>query len=397
MRDVEQRGAVHACRYLDVAVERDRVQRGNRREIDDPRLGEADIRRKGHRREVGHASSHRRLLEQDAMPAGPDRRIDARVATGKDGDPERHAVPSEDGFGFGHRRTGIPRLRRDEREVLSRIGEMREAYLEAIDIHDLSARDRKGLQSQRRRHRASEFVQIHQLIVPGRYAAPMPSPASILVDFDGTACLHDVAEHLLIRYGDASWPMWDEAWARGEVGARQGLTAQAAMLDAPTDELIAFALDHCPLDPTFAPFVDWARSIGSPVTLVSDGFGFYIRPLLQAHDVADVPVITNDWAGGAMTFPNGHGVCIGCGTCKMRAVLEAPGPVAFVGEGDSDRFGALYADIVFAKDALVGWCERDGVSFVAWKDFDDVRRRLETDLPLPGAVDPERCPGWRLP
>jgi len=118
---------------------------------------------------------------------------------------------------------------------------------------------------------------------------------------------------------------------------------------------------------------------------------------LQAHDVSDVPVITNDWDDGAMTFPNGHGVCIGCGTCKMRAVLEAPGPVAFVGEGDSDRFGALYADIVFAKDALVGWCERDGVSFVPWKDFDDVRRRLETDLPLPGAVAPDPCPGWRLP
>jgi 2-hydroxy-3-keto-5-methylthiopentenyl-1-phosphate phosphatase len=81
----------------------------------------------------------------------------------------------------------------------------------------------------------------------------------------------------------------------------------------------------------------------------------------------------------------------------MRAVLEAPGPVAFVGEGDSDRFGALYADIVFAKDALVAWCERDGVPFVPWEDFDDVRSRLETALPLPGAVAPERCPGWRLP
>jgi 2,3-diketo-5-methylthio-1-phosphopentane phosphatase len=225
----------------------------------------------------------------------------------------------------------------------------------------------------------------------------MLAVGSVLVDFDGTACLHDVAEHLLKRYGDPSWPWWDEAWARGEVGARQGITAQAAMLDAPTQELVAYALQHCPLDPTFAPFVGWARSVGVPVTLVSDGFGFYIRPLLESHGVVDVPVITNDWDDGAMTFPNGHDVCIGCGTCKMRAVLEASGPVAFVGEGDSDRFGALYADIVFAKDALVAWCERDGVPFVPWEDFDDVRSRLEAALPLPGAVAPERCPGWRLP
>jgi 2-hydroxy-3-keto-5-methylthiopentenyl-1-phosphate phosphatase len=221
------------------------------------------------------------------------------------------------------------------------------------------------------------------------------SVGSILVDFDGTACLHDVAEHLLMRFGDPSWPTYDEAWARGEIGARDGIRAQAAMLHAGTEELLDYALEHCPIDPTFSPFVRWASSAGVPVTVVSDGFGFYIRPLLATVGV-DVPVITNTWRDHEMTFENGHEVCLGCGTCKMRAVLEAPGPVAFVGEGDSDRFGALYADIVFAKDALVDWCERDGVPYVPWVDFDDVRARLQAADRPPGAVAPERCLGWRL-
>src|SRR5207244_7823182 len=108
----------------------------------------------------------------------------------------------------------------------------------------------------------------------------MPPVASILVDFDGTACLHDVAEHLLIRYGDPSWPSYDEAWARGEIGARDGIRAQAAMLTAPTDVLLAYAIEHCPIDPTFAPFVTWAAREGLDLTVVSDGFGFYVEPLL---------------------------------------------------------------------------------------------------------------------
>jgi 2-hydroxy-3-keto-5-methylthiopentenyl-1-phosphate phosphatase len=224
----------------------------------------------------------------------------------------------------------------------------------------------------------------------------MPSVGSILVDFDGTACLHDVAEHLLMRFGGPSWPSYDEAWARGEIGARDGIRAQAAMLSAPTDELLAYALDHCPIDPTFAPFIEWASRGGVAVTLVSDGFGFYIEPLLRATGIDDIRVVTNTWRDGEMSFPNGHGICLGCGTCKMRAVLEAPGPVAFVGEGDSDRFGALYADIVFAKDALVGWCRRDGVPFVPWNDFDDVRARLVANDGLPGPIAPEPCPGWRV-
>jgi 2-hydroxy-3-keto-5-methylthiopentenyl-1-phosphate phosphatase len=74
---------------------------------------------------------------------------------------------------------------------------------------------------------------------------------------------------------------------------------------------------------------------------------------------------------------------------------ERYGTVAFVGEGQSDRYGALYSDVVFAKDALVAICERDGVPFVLWRTFDDVREALESMRELPGPVGPERCPGWQ--
>jgi 2-hydroxy-3-keto-5-methylthiopentenyl-1-phosphate phosphatase len=220
---------------------------------------------------------------------------------------------------------------------------------------------------------------------------------SVLVDFDGTACLHDVAEHLLVRFGDPSWSSYDDAVERGDVGLRGAITAQAGLLEADTTGMLAYALEHCPMDPTFGPFVRWCGSHAVAVTLVSDGFGFYIEPLLRAHGIDGVAIITNGWrdpGSPRIVFDNGHGECIGCGTCKMRAVLEAPGPVAFVGEGQTDRYGALYADITFAKDVLVRSCERDGVPFVPWTDFDDVRRALEGADHLPGPVAPVRCPGW---
>jgi 2-hydroxy-3-keto-5-methylthiopentenyl-1-phosphate phosphatase len=74
---------------------------------------------------------------------------------------------------------------------------------------------------------------------------------------------------------------------------------------------------------------------------------------------------------------------------------ERLGPVAFVGEGQSDRYGALYSDIVFAKKDLVRICREDGVPFLPWETFDDVRRVLEDTDELPGPVAPQRCPGWR--
>jgi 2,3-diketo-5-methylthio-1-phosphopentane phosphatase len=224
----------------------------------------------------------------------------------------------------------------------------------------------------------------------------MPLVRSVLVDFDGTACTHDVAEHLMDRFGEPSWRTWDERWLRGEVDTRAAIRAQVAPFAGLRDELIAYAVSHCPLDPTFPGFVRWCGEQELQVTIVSDGLGLYIEPILAAAGVSDLDVITNDWASGTMAFPNGHPECDWCGTCKMLAVQRAPGPVAFIGEGHSDRYGALYADIVFAKDVLVELCKADGIAYRPYENFDDVREALTNMHELPGPIDPERCPGWHV-
>ncbi len=71
--------------------------------------------------------------------------------------------------------------------------------------------------------------------------------------------------------------------------------------------------------------------------------------------------------------------------------------VAFVGEGSSDRLGARYADVVFAKDRLVEIASADGVPFLPWETFDDVRDRLRELGATPGPVERGPCPGWPTP
>lgn len=229
---------------------------------------------------------------------------------------------------------------------------------------------------------------------------------AVLVDFDGTACLHDAAEHLLIEFADPSWPSYDAAVDRGEIGLRASIEAQDGLLDADHDTMLAFALDHCPIDPTFGPFCDWLAEQDIAVTVVSDGFGFYLEPILSAHGLGDLTVISNEQRWGqdgrpsGMVFANGHPVCVGCGTCKMQAVQRARerhGSVVFIGDGQTDRYAALYADQVFAKRDLPGYCRADGVPFIGWDTFADVRRHLEASEPLPGPVAPVRCPGWTEP
>ena len=227
---------------------------------------------------------------------------------------------------------------------------------------------------------------------------------ALLVDFDGTACLQDVSELLLDAFGQAEWKRFDEAVDRGEMGLREAAGHQAAMLRGERQEMLAFAQERAELAPSFAPFVAWAERRDLPLVLASDGFAFYIGPILERAGLGHLEVVTNELVleGGtpSLRHPNGHPECVGCGTCKMlaaRRLRERHGPVAFVGEGQSDRYGALYSDVVFAKDALVEICELDGVRYLPWETFDDVRECLEATEDLPGPVGGARCPGWRTP
>ena len=224
---------------------------------------------------------------------------------------------------------------------------------------------------------------------------------SVLVDFDGTACTSDVSEVLLQTFGERGWERYDDLVARGEMGLREGARAQASMLQATPEEMLDYAVGRCGLDPTFPPFVRWTELHGLPLTIASDGFGFYVLPILRAAGLGHLRVLTNELAHAngrpELRHPHAHPECVGCGTCKMLAALglrRAHRTVAFIGEGQSDRYGALYSDIVFAKDALPAICERDGVPYVPWNSFDDVRRMLQSIEMTPGPFGPTVCPGW---
>ncbi len=228
---------------------------------------------------------------------------------------------------------------------------------------------------------------------------------SILADFDGTACAVDVANALCEGFAADGWQALDDAVRRGDLTLRAAIDGQAAMLQASREEMLRFALERFAVDPTFVRLVSWAEAQDVKVTVVSDGFGFYIEAMLAAAGLSRVPVLANrlveEHGALRLEHPFEHPLCVACGTCKMRAVHRAratEGAVAFVGEGESDRFGALFADAVFAKDRLATLCDGNSVPYFPWADFDDIRVTLtalqESPAAVLGRAHPARCPGW---
>ena len=239
---------------------------------------------------------------------------------------------------------------------------------------------------------------------PAGLPAPVPPllsgqpPIALLIDYDGTIAQTDVSDTLMAQFVTADWESHVAAYDAGIVGSRRLMAWEVGLITADPAELRATAAAQ-PHDPGFVAFAATARAAGIPVEVVSDGFGFFIEPALAALGVPWIPVVTADTrfgpGGATIGFPNGNPDCFVCGTCKRNRVLahqDAGRRVVFIGDGESDRFAAGYADVVFAKHSLERFCQERGWPFERWTTFGEIHGWLDGQLAA-FAADPASLPG----
>ncbi len=241
---------------------------------------------------------------------------------------------------------------------------------------------------------------------PDRAAPPIPRllpgqpPLAILVDYDGTIALTDVSDTVMAEHVSGIWEDEVAAYDAGRMGSRRLMELEMSMIDVEPAALLATAAAQ-PHDAGFVPFVRRAQAADIPVEIVSDGFGFFIEPALEVLGVGELPVITArttfEGRRATITFPNGHPSCFVCGTCKRNRVLahQAAGrAVAFIGDGESDRYAAGHSDIVWAKRSLVRICIEAGWPYHRWTEFREIETWLE-DVLEAWRTDPASLSGQR--
>lgn len=202
----------------------------------------------------------------------------------------------------------------------------------------------------------------------------------ILCDFDGTVSVRDVTDVLLQRFGQPGCAELEAAWEAGEIGSRQCMREQIALLAASQAELDD-CLNHVAIDPHFKQFCATAEAAGVTVHIVSDGLDYAIRAVLQRHGLSAVPVFANrlvqtgerSWR---LDFPYAAPNCEKkSGHCKCRHLARCRQYVRhtlYIGDGASDFCVSGHADLVLAKGNLIQFCEQEGISHLPITDFADV-------------------------
>jgi 2-hydroxy-3-keto-5-methylthiopentenyl-1-phosphate phosphatase len=202
----------------------------------------------------------------------------------------------------------------------------------------------------------------------------------VFLDYDGTISTVDTGLHLMERLADGSWNEIEHLFEHKLIGSRECMVREWALLPTTDEHLLRSVAGEVSIDPDLGLLVDHLHGAGAEVTVVSDGFGFYVWAVGGA---VGVPVMTAqvDWPAGTLVFPyRDLGCpCGNCGTCKQAPVRDAKSrgrTTIFVGDGTSDRMVAPLVDTLYAKDGLARWCDGNRVSYRGFSTLRDVASDL---------------------
>lgn len=204
------------------------------------------------------------------------------------------------------------------------------------------------------------------------------------IDFDGTITVNDLSSELAAYYGGQAHREIENKYRRREIPIREWLRANAKILPADMELLHSKALEWAVIRPGFESFLEYARDQKNPVVIASDGFGFYIEPILEKHGLLDQvshiyrnETFVDQNGNLVVNHPHSHPVCSVCGNCKAAHVIKVKSekrPVLYIGDGSNDRFGASWSDHVCARDKLVESCREFKIKYSPWNDFYDIMR-----------------------
>ena len=215
----------------------------------------------------------------------------------------------------------------------------------------------------------------------------------VYCDFDGTVSVQDATDFVLSRLADPEWQVIERLWQDGDIGSAECMRRQISLIRA-TPEQLDQVLDDVQIDPFFASFADFCAAHSVPLTIISDGVGYFIKRILRKHGLDHLRVIANVLVVSARSGQPSYGLrsphadqsCMTSGVCKCRWLGAHGQERIYIGDGRSDFCVSDKPELVFAKGELAQHCLERGIPFHAYRDFSDVTAGLMAVPRLRGKV-----------
>jgi len=215
-----------------------------------------------------------------------------------------------------------------------------------------------------------------------------PKKCIIFFDFDNTIVTCDVFDNMLLLFSrDDRWVELEKRWRSGKIGSKTCLEGQLRGMDLDKKSLDAY-LPKIKLDPYFKRLYRFLQAKKVKTVVLSDNFDYILNRVLKMNGIKKLKVYANK-----LSFPRDKVItdypfknkdCQICAHCKTKNLL-AKSPkgsiIIYVGDGASDVCPAKYANLVFAKDNLLGHLKDSKLDYLSFHNLKDVftylKRKLE--------------------
>jgi len=207
----------------------------------------------------------------------------------------------------------------------------------------------------------------------------------VVCDFDDTAADCNAAQLLLTEFGGPASQAIQESYRSGALSFREYQEEMFNTVTVSIEELSVYARENVRLRPGFRAAVETTRAMNGEFIIASAGIDFYIDPVLEAHGLPNVPILSVTGSpirskGGAMSFrydyPSFREHCRDWAVCKCQPVELAKSSgeyVIFIGDGlRSDSCAAQKADTVFARSSLLEYCNMNKITAVEFENFHSI-------------------------
>ncbi|MBR1424751.1 MtnX-like HAD-IB family phosphatase [bacterium] len=201
---------------------------------------------------------------------------------------------------------------------------------------------------------------------------------TIYCDFDGTITKRDSVNGFFEMYAP-NWMESEKLWIEGKISSRENAIIQVGLLKNVSQEQLGDYINSIEIDDYFLDFVDYVKSRNIKLTILSDGFDFFIKKVLERYNL-DIPYYANKliYENGKFNieFPYYNEKCDKkAGMCKCEKVKEKS--FCYIGDGTSDLCIAKKADILFASKNLHEYCEKKLIKHYYFETFSNIVEKLD--------------------
>lgn len=204
---------------------------------------------------------------------------------------------------------------------------------------------------------------------------------SIYLDFDGTITKTDTVNSFFKKFAAPEWTDIEKDWVCGKIDSKTCMQIQLDLIKNLAEEKLYNFLDSIEIQDGFREFCFHMKKAKKNITILSDGFDFFISYILKKEGLEYIPFHSNHleffkkngYLKFKITFPNENKNCSSSlGTCKCSYVqkeIQTGKNFIYAGDGLSDRCIASKSIMLFAKNSLKKHCIENNIRFIEFENF----------------------------